>query len=234
MITYENKANYESVLSSQTIVQESHTISTTCKNQNIIVIVPSRIMTPAKAAFSHWNLIFPQNNRMCRILTLGQEVGKAYSDAIEQIINHPDLSQFEYILTMETDNCPPTDGVIKLLEDMEKHPELSCIGGLYWSKGPGGHAHIWGDINDPVQNFRSQTPKPNTVQECYGTSMGFNLWRINMFKDTRLRTPWFKTTSKGTQDLYFWSDARQYGYRCAVDTSVIVGHYDYEHDIMYK
>ena len=54
-----------------------------------------------------------------------------------------------------------------------------------------------------------------------------------MFKDTRLRKPWFKTYNGtegqgiGTQDLAFWSDAKKYGYRCAVDCSVKVGHHDY-------
>jgi hypothetical protein len=61
--------------------------------------------------------------------------------------------------------------------------------------------------------------------------MGFNLWRMSMFKDTKLRQPWFKTLagSEGlcTQDLYFWGDARKHGYRCAVDCGVLVGHYDH-------
>ena len=56
-----------------------------------------------------------------------------------------------------------------------------------------------------------------------------------MFKDDKLRIPWFKTTADstgvGTQDLYFWADARKNGYRCAIDCSVKVGHYDLENDI---
>ena len=32
----------------------------------------------------------------------------------------------------------------------------------------------------------------------------------------------------GTQDLYFWGDARKYGYRCAIACDVKVGHYDHE------
>jgi hypothetical protein len=65
--------------------------------------------------------------------------------------------------------------------------------------------------------------------------MGFNLWRLQMFKDERLRKPWFKTTADstgvGTQDLYAWSDFRKHGYRCAIDCSVKVGHYDSVNDI---
>ncbi len=114
---------------------------------------------------------------------------------------------------------------------MDKHPEYDCIGGLYWTKGEGGVPQIWGDPNDPVLNFRPQVPRPGEVQECCGTGMGFNLWRLSMFKDEKLRKPWFKTIASaeegcGTQDLYAWNDFRKHGYRCAIDNRVLVGHYD--------
>lgn len=202
------------------------------KKQRIIVLLPSADLIAAKVALSHWNLIFPPNQAVFRMLCLGMDVGDAYSRAIEQILATPELNEWEYLLTIESDNIPPPDGVLKLLEDMEAHPELSCIGGLYWCKGPGGVPHIWGDPSDPVLNFRPQAPIPNAVQECCGNSMGFHLHRLSMFKDERLRRPWFKTLASsegvGTQDLYFWTDARKHGYRCAVDTAIKVGHYDFE------
>ena len=160
-------------------------------------------------------------------------MGDAYSQAIENILNTPDLKDWEYILTIEHDNCPPVDGVVKLVERMEEHPEFACIGGLYFTKGDGGVAQIWGDVKDPVVNYRPQNPDLNGgLVECYGTGMGFNLWRMKMFKDERIKKPWFRTlngkdgTGVGTQDLVFWGEARKYGYRCAIDCSVKVGHYD--------
>lgn len=206
------------------------------KRQRIVVIIPSSDMIPAKVALSHWNLAFPPNNNVIRMLATGMEVGDAYSTAIEQILEHPELSKWEYILTIEHDNIPPSDGLLKLLEQMEAHPEYSCIGGLYFTKGEGGVAQIWGDPKDPVLNFRPQLPDANGgLVECCGTGMGFNLWRIKMFKDKKLRKPWFKTekSDKGvsTQDLYAWGDFRKHGYRCAIDCSVHVGHYDYSTDI---
>lgn len=205
------------------------------KKQRIIVLIPAAAQMPSKVALSHWNLIFPPNQAVYRMLCLGMEVGEAYSQAIEQILAHPDLSQWEYILTIEHDNIPPADGVLKLLEDMEEHPELSCVGGLYWTKGECGQPQIWGDPADPILNFRPQVPRPGELQECCGTGMGFNLWRLSMFKDERLRRPWFKTQADsngvGTQDLYAWADFRKYGYRCAIDNRVLVGHYDVANDI---
>jgi len=200
------------------------------KKQRIIVILPAADTISAKVALSHWNLGFPPNNGVVRILAQGMEVGDAYSSAIDGILADPNLSQWEYILTIEHDNAPPSDGVIKLIEQMETHPEFACIGGLYFTKGPGGVAQIWGDPKDPIINFRPQLPDPNGgLVECCGTGMGFNLFRLSMFKDEKLRRPWFKTQTQGgvsTQDLYFWSDARKYGYRCAIDCSIKVGHHD--------
>lgn len=203
------------------------------KKQRVVVILPSAATIPTKVALSHWSLIFPPNQAVHRMLALGQEVGEAYSNCIDEILRSQ-LADWEYLLTIESDNCPEPDGVIRLIERMEQNPQFSCIGGLYWCKGPGGAPHIWGDINDPLMNFRPQPPVVDQLVECYGTSMGFNLWRLSMFKDTRLRRPWFKTLNGregqgvGTQDLYFWGDARKYGYRCAVDCAVKVGHYDFE------
>jgi len=203
------------------------------KKQRIIVILPAAEKVSAKCMLSWWNLAFPPNNGVVKILAQGMEVGDAYSVAIEGVLADPNLSQWEYILTLEHDNAPPGDGVVKLVEQMEAHPEYACIGGLYFTKGYGGVAQIWGDPKDPVLNFRPQPPADGLV-ECCGTGMGFNLWRMSMFKDDRIKKPWFRTykglngEGVGTQDLTFWSEARKYGYRCAIDCSVKVGHHDLE------
>jgi len=207
------------------------------KKQRVIVLIPSAFTIAAKVALSHWNLLFPPNQGVVRILALGMEVGEAYSTALEQILAHPDLSTWEYLLTLEHDNMPPQDGVIRLIAQLEAHPELSCVGGLYYTKGEGGVAQIWGDPKDPVLNFRPQVPVAGQLVECCGTGMGFNLWRLKMFADPKLRRPWFKTLAGAegvsTQDLYAWGDFRKHGYRCAIDCSVLVGHYDQATDTVW-
>jgi hypothetical protein len=207
------------------------------KKQRIVLIIPAASQLPTKAAMAIWSLAFPPNQSVYRMAAIGMEVGEAYCNAIESVLANPELSQWEYILTVESDNIPPWNGVGQLLESMEAHPEYACIGGLYWTKGEGGVPQIWGDPADPVLNYRPQVPLPNTIQECCGTGMGFNLWRLSLFKDERIKKPWFRTLNGstgegiGTQDLTFWTEARKHGYRCAIDTRVLVGHYDYINDI---
>ena len=203
------------------------------KKQRCVVVLPAADTIPTKVALSHWSLAFPPNQPVHRMLAQGCEVGEAYSQAISEILAST-INDWEYLLTIESDNMPPPDGVVKLIKQLEQHPEYAAIGGLYWCKGPEGVAHAWGDPTDPVLNFRPQVPRAGELIECCGTSMGFTMFRLSMFKDERLRKPWFKTldgsggTGIGTQDLYFWADARKHGYRCAIDCSVKVGHYDFE------
>lgn len=207
------------------------------KKQRTVMLIPASESIPTKVYLSHCGLIFPPNQPSFRMAAIGMEVGEAFSNAIDEIINHPELGQWEYLLTIEHDNIPPPDGLVRLIQRMEEHPEYACIGGLYWTKGEGGVPQIWGDPKDSL-NFRPQAPDVNGgLVECCGTGMGFNLWRLQMFKDKKLRRPWFKTiadaTGVGTQDLYAWGDFRKNGYRCAVDCSVKVGHYDMAADVVW-
>jgi hypothetical protein len=201
------------------------------KKARTIMITPSSDDVKAKVMLSYACLAVPPNQPFQRMLALGQEVGEAYTQGIEAILAHPELSKWEYIATFEHDSIVPADGLLKLLDRMEQHPEFCCISGLYWVKGEGGCPQIWGDPKDPVLNFRPQPPPPaGAVVEAVGLGMGFCVFRLAMFKDPRLRRPWF-VTQKGasgcaTQDLYAWSDFRKNGYRGAVDASVLCGHID--------
>jgi hypothetical protein len=65
--------------------------------------------------------------------------------------------------------------------------------------------------------------------------MGFTLFQLEVFRDARIKRPWFKTLQGNrpsgepwliTQDLYFFGQLRELGYRVACDTRVKVGHYD--------
>jgi hypothetical protein len=215
------------------------------KDLSTIILFPALGAIPTKVVHYWMNMIYPPNQKTFRfpaVAAVGMEVGEAYSHAIDAILQNPNLNTFRYILTIEHDNCPDPDGLIKLLAQMEAHPELDCIGGLYWVKGEAGIPQIWGDIKDPILNFRPQAPIPGQLVECCGTGMGFNLWRMDMFRDARLRKPWFKTVAEFdrnagskcfTQDLWFWEDARKYGHRCAIDCSILVGHYDQSNDLMW-
>lgn len=207
------------------------------KDLSTIIIVPAFGNVPTKVVASWLSMYSPPNQKLVRLFAIGMEVGEAYENCISSILAHPELSQYKYILTLEHDNSPPPDGLVRIIQTAEAHPEFSAIGGLYFTKYHGGVAQCWGDPKDPILNFRPQLPTGG-LQEVCGTGMGFTLFRLSMFKDPKLPRPFFKTTASitegmMTQDLYAWKNFRQNGYRCAIDGTIKVGHYDNQSDVMW-
>ena len=47
------------------------------------------------------------------------------------------------MLTVEQDNLPPQDGIMKLYESIEEG--FDVVSGLYWTKGDAGQPMIYGD-----------------------------------------------------------------------------------------
>jgi hypothetical protein len=201
------------------------------RDLSTICVVPTRGMIPARVVENWMGLMTPMNNAFFRMFVSGMEVGEAYNVAVETILAHEQLSQFKYLLTLEEDNMPPPDGLLKLYESMD---EYAAVGGLYWTKGEGGQPMIYGDPKGML-TFQPQLVQPDTVQEANGLGMGFTLFDMNLFRDERIPRPWFKTVQQwdpqtgaqaGTQDLYFFANARKAGHRVACDTRVKVGHFD--------
>ena len=212
----------------------------TYRDLSTIIVCPTRGMIPARIVQSWQGLIRPMNQKVLGpIFMEGMEVGEAYNQVIQMILENPELSKFKFILTLEEDNAPPADGLIKLYESID---DYDGVGGLYWTKGEGGQPMCYGDPRVMPLNFIPQIPPPDTVTPCNGLGMGFTLFRLEMLKDKRFEYGhWFKTkqemTPEGgiqmTQDLWFSQKARELGYKFACDARVRVGHYDAVNQIMW-
>lgn len=210
------------------------------RDLSTIIICPTRGVITAKVVQSWMGLMRPMNQKVIGpLFAIGMEVGEAYNSMIDMVINNPDLRNWKYILTIEEDNMPPPDGLLKLYEHMD---DYDVIGGLYWTKGEGGQPMIYGDPKITPVNFIPQMPLSETIQPANGLGMGFNLFKMDIFKDEKIPKPWFKTVqefipgvgSKAyTQDLYFYENAGKAGYKFACDTRIKVGHYDVGQDIVW-
>ena len=208
----------------------------TYKDVSTVCVIPTRGTIPARVLQSWFGLITPMNQKFIRLFMTGMEVGEAYEQAVAYILGNPELSSWKYLLTLEEDNMPPPDGLLKLLNAIESGP-YDVVGGLYWTKGAGGQPMCYGQPGVLPLNFIPQVPGADTIQPCNGLGMGFTLFRISAFKDARFTRPWFKTeqtytpnvgTRMFTQDLYFFEQAARLGLKIACDTRCKVGHYDYQ------
>ncbi|MFA6365160.1 MAG: hypothetical protein WCW78_02040 [Candidatus Paceibacterota bacterium] len=208
------------------------------RDLSTICIIPTKGVIPAKVVQAWMAIIPPMNQKFIRVFAIQMEVGEAYEEMIAQILSHPDLSKWKYILTLEEDNMPPPDGLLKLYENIDSY---AAVGSLYWTKGEGGQPMIYGEGKDNDIHFRPQPPSKD-IQECDGLGMGFTLFHTELFKDSRIERPWFKTLQEFTpyqgarvmtQDLYFFEKIRKLGYKVACDTRIKVGHYDVEQDVVW-
>lgn len=203
-----------------------------------VILCPTRGRLYPRVVSSWMALMRPMNQKCVGPIFLsGMEVGEAYNAGVRMVLDSPELSTWPYILTLEEDNIPPADGLLKLYESIEGY---DAVGGLYWTKGPGGQPMIYGDPGVMPRNFVPQLPQPNAVQPCNGLGMGFTLFRTALFR--RLPAPWFKTVQEVvpgqgarsfTQDLFFFNNACGEGARFASDNRVTVGHYDPTEDLVW-
>jgi hypothetical protein len=210
------------------------------RDLSTIIICPTRGVIPARVVQSWLGLMKPMNQKVIGpIFAIGMEVGQAYNSIIESILANPDLCNWKYILTIEEDNMPPADGLLKLYESMDKY---DVVQGLYWTKGEGGQPMIYGSPDVIPKNFIPQIPKVGEVQPANGLGMGFNLFKLDIFKDKDVPKPWFKTVQEVvpgqgarayTQDLFFYEAAAKAGYVFACDNRVKVGHYDLSNDVVW-
>ena len=201
------------------------------RDLSTVCVIPTRGTIDSRVVESWMGMMMPMNQAFTRVVIRGMEVGAAYNYAIELILNHPQLSKWKYVLTLEEDNLPPPDGLLKLYEHID---EFSAVGGLYWTKGPEGQPMQYG-TEEGILDFIPQMPLPNAINPCNGLGMGFTLFRLDMFRDEKIPKPWFQTLqtysresggAASTQDLFFFGNARKAGHRVACDSRIKVGHYD--------
>lgn len=219
------------------------------KNCNTVILTPTRGMISAQVVQSWLFLIGPANAKLGRLFCQGFEVAAAYNSGITTVINDPIMSDAKYLCTLEDDNIPPHEGLLRLYENICSC-EVPCkehyvvVSGLYFTKGEMGQPMIYGDPKKSPTDFTPQLPdlgpdKQGTIQECNGTGMGFSLFHMGLFKNNLpgIEKPWFATSQTRpdhrsvklyTQDLYFMERLRLEGYKIACDTRVRVGHFDAE------
>mgnify|MGYP001568132345 CR=1 FL=1 len=215
----------------------------TYRDASTVCLIPTRGLIHARVVQAWWGMMTPMNQRFSRLFAWGMEVAHAYEEMVANVLAHPDLGTWKYVLTLEEDNLPPPDGLLKLIEAIEggvDGQKYDAVGGLYWTKGEGGQPMCYGQPDVLPLNFIPWLPVPGTVARCNGLGMGFTLFRMAMFKG--LPRPWFRTVQEYapgvggrayTQDLWFFEQAGRAGHRFACDARVLVGHYNQSEDVVW-
>jgi hypothetical protein len=107
------------------------------KDLSTVIIIPSLKTVSTRIVATWLNMFGPPNQKLVRLFALDMEVGEAYSRTLEQVLAHPELSNYKYMLALETDNAPPPDGLVNLLTRAEANPQFSAIGDCTLPRGMG-------------------------------------------------------------------------------------------------
>lgn len=220
----------------------------TYKDNSTVIVVPGRDPMVHYKVVSAWQaLLAPMNQKRCLLFAFGHEVGIAYNEMIKNVLANPELSKWKYVMTLETDNLPPPDAHIRLLESIE-WGKFDAVSALYWTKGQYNMPMAYGDPDEfartGVLDFRPrdvrEALKAGHVMPVCGIAMGCALWRMELFRE--LAPPWFVTVNdvvpgQGvkcmTQDLSACERMVRAGKRFAVDLRVKVGHMNVEDGTVY-
>jgi hypothetical protein len=217
---------------------------TTYRDASTVIIIPTRDPMIHQRVVTSWlHLLPPMNQKRVMFFCVGDEVGHAYNNMIAAILNDPapgGISTWKYVMTLESDNLPPPDAHLRLLETIEAG-KFDGVSGIYFTKGDINMPMCYGDAAEyrrtGVLDFKplnvAQALQRGHVVECNGIAMGCSLYRMDLFR--QIQQPWFVTMNevvegKGvqccSQDLNFCQRAVSAGKRFAVDMRVRVGHLD--------
>jgi hypothetical protein len=206
------------------------------RDQSTVMVVPTRGRVPARVCECLLGLMAPMNQPFTRIFVSGMEVGAAYDEAVATILAHPQIKDFKYLLTVEEDNLPPPDGLIKLLDSIG---DYAALGGLYFTKGEGGQPMAYGKPGE-MPEYAPWLPPEGEPVPVNGIGMGFSLIKLDVFRD--MERPYFQTLQRydpnsgvaaASQDLHFCGRIREMGHKVAVAPAVKVGHLDPESGIVW-
>ena len=136
------------------------------KDLSTILIIPCYSKGIHPKVVQNWmNIMQPMNQQFVKIFTTDMEVGRAYTETINNILENPILSKFKYIATLEHDNIVQPDWLLKMYPDMDRY---DVLGAIYYTKGVAGAPMCYGNPEYPTYNFIPFEPRPNDVTTCNG------------------------------------------------------------------
>lgn len=164
---------------------------------------------------------FPLGASVSRLRIHGKDVAEARNEIVRSALE----MGADYVLMLGDDNLPPAN----LFSLLHRHREM-LVTGVYWQKSYPTHPYLWdGLLKGFYEDWKVGEYFPVDFAGCDAL-----LAHTDVFK--AIDPPWFSrdwTFEPGqtpspilTEDFYFYTKARQAGYRLFVDTEAQLDHQD--------
>jgi hypothetical protein len=105
------------------------------RDRSVVTLYATRGMVPIEAAIAWMRISYPMNEKRSFIHRKKQEVASAYNWMVEACINPKStVTSYKYLLTLEEDNIPPHDGLLKLFQTISTCPDCQKPVGLRYNE----------------------------------------------------------------------------------------------------
>ena len=151
--------------------------------------------------------------------------------AREKLVHVAIQAEMDFIVMYDDDMLLPPDMVLRLLEDMEAHPEIDILAPLAFMRSAPHYAVLYNvkEGYDPVRktdyyiNHWVMDYPRNKLVECDAVGFGAVCIRMSMVK--KMKTPYFMSTTGTGEDIFFCHNAKkQTNARIFMDTRIKLGH----------
>jgi len=166
----------------------------------------------------------------------GMEVDQARNTIAQEALKR----DAKYLLFIDDDVVPPSDGLLKLIDILEKDPNVIAVTGDYLLKDTplySIHTQLDPKTGLVTDLVRLSGKTPELFESNWLIGLGFCLIDCRVFKQARF--PWFLCHAKGketdiNEDAHFTETCFQNGFRVLVDRSVKCLHLDYGKKIVFS
>lgn len=151
--------------------------------------------------------------------------------AREKLVRVALKADMDYIVMYDDDMILPADMVLRLLEDVEAHPEIDVLAPLAFQRTPP-YFPVMYIVTEGYDPIRHTDYYANEVQENYPKdklvecdAVGFGAVIINMNLIRKMKEPYFMSTTPTGEDIMFCVNAKkQANARIFMDTRIKLGH----------
>ena len=165
----------------------------------------------------------------CNIMTPARvEIASARNACIDLALRN----NVDYFFWMDDDTQCPPDTIVRLLDRLEKHPDIHMISPKYYVRGYPYKLMAF-EVVSPLEwqliDDKKMVPDADGLVRCAAIGNGCTLTRMSVFKElivSKANREWYRTGKHHTEDAFFCAKAKSVipEFTCAIDTTFTAKH----------
>ena len=156
----------------------------------------------------------------------GQIVHKARNEVVSTALGE---EAWDVAFLMDDDMVYPPHAIVHAVNQLEKHPEISILSGLYFERRLPHTPQVYEEAVEPDLRGKywpvvdyAERAGPDGLLQVDACGAGFLFVRRGVFE--KLKRPWFVFLDRMGEDFYFCRKARAAGYQVWADVGLKAGH----------